>query len=241
MWVRSVVTATLGLWLGAALPATAESLDDFNAAVEAFSSNHRVALFYLRTGNVDLAAVELDGMREAWSVVVDRFPQPPAPITDRVLYTVTLTDMATRMIGVRMVLDMGRPDVAAGALGEMRGILARLRQSSGIVVLADCVLDANNAMDALFGLRNARLDAAEQPGGNEVVVKAARYGDQLERCETIASPSIRASREFRRLVDGAHASLAGVPQAVARRDSELLGRLLDELRALDRLLAFRFG
>jgi hypothetical protein len=240
MWVRSLIAATLGLCL-ATVPVASGELDDFNAAVEGFSSNHRVALFYLRTGNIDLAAVELDRMREAWSVVVDRFSQPPAPITDRVLYTVTLTDMATRMIGVRMVLDMGRPDVAAGALGEMRGILARLRQSSGIVVLADCVLDANNAMDALFGLRNARLDAADPQSGNDILVQATRYGDELKRCETIASPRIRANPEFRRLVDGALAGLAGLPDAVARRDSELLGRLLDELRAFDRLLAFRFG
>jgi len=240
MWVRSLIAATACLWLHAP-PALADALDDFNAAVEAFSSNHRVALFYLRTGNIDLATVELERMREAWSVVVDRFSQPPAPITDRVLYTVTLTDLATRMIGVRMVLEMGRPDVAAGALGEMRGILARLRQSSGIVVLADCVLDANTAMDALFALRNARLDAVVHQGSNDVLVNAARYGAQLRRCETIASPRIRANPEFRRLLDGALASLAGVPDAVARRDSERLDRLLDELRAFDRLLAFRFG
>ena len=127
--------------------------------MESFSSHHRVALFYLRTGNVDLAAIELERMREAWGAVVDRFgARPPEVITDRALYTLTLTDMATRMIGMHMVLDMGRTDVAAEALASLRDVLARLRRASGITVLADCVLDANTAMDALFGYRNARLD-----------------------------------------------------------------------------------
>jgi hypothetical protein len=240
MWQRFGLAATLVVCLVAARPAAADAIDDFNATVEAFSAHHRVALFYLRTGNVDLAAIELERMREAWSAVVDRFgARPPAVITDRALYTLTLTDIATRMIGVHMVLDMGRSDVAGEALGDLRGVLARLRRASGITVLADCVLDANTAMDALFGSRNTRLDAVD--GAADLRAKATRYGDALERCETVASGKTRSDPEFRRLVDGARASLVLVGDAIGRGDPELLGRVLDELRAFDRLLAFRFG
>jgi hypothetical protein len=52
---------------------------------------------------------------------------------------------------------------------------------------------------------------------------------------------VRKAPEFRRLVDGAQASLAQVPKAVETRDSNLLHRLLIELRSLDNLLAFRYG
>jgi hypothetical protein len=238
MWPRLLLAATLLFCLTAARPAAADRLGEFNAAVEEFSAHHRVALFYLRTGNVDLAVVELERMREAWGAVVDRFgARPPDVITDRPLYTLTLTDIATRMIGMHMVLDMGRTDVAGEALADLRGVLARLRRASGITVLADCVLDANTSMDALFGLRNAALETASA----EVLTHAKRYGHTLERCETIISAPTRAHPEFRRLVDGAQASLIQVTDAVARRDQDLLGRLLDELRSLDRLLAFRFG
>ena len=177
-------------------------------------------------------------MREAWGAVVDRFgARPPEVITDRALYTLTLTDMATRMIGMHMVLDMGRTDVAAEALASLRDVLARLRRASGITVLADCVLDANTAMDALFGYRNARLDPPNAAVAPELRAIATRYGDTLARCETIA-PHGLATPEFRRLVDGARSGLALLAQALEHRDQDLLARVIDELRALDRLLAF---
>ena len=52
---------------------------------------------------------------------------------------------------------------------------------------------------------------------------------------------MRKAPEFRRLVDGAKASLALIPKAIATRDSDLLHRVLIELRSFDNLLAFRFG
>ena len=52
---------------------------------------------------------------------------------------------------------------------------------------------------------------------------------------------MRATPEFRRLVDGAKASLALIPKAIATRDTDLLHRVLIELRSFDNLLAFRFG
>ena len=51
----------------------------------------------------------------------------------------------------------------------------------------------------------------------------------------------RSYPEFRRLIDGALASLAQVPRAVDTRDRDLLHRLLIELRSFDHLLAFRYG
>jgi hypothetical protein len=52
---------------------------------------------------------------------------------------------------------------------------------------------------------------------------------------------VRLNPEFRRLVDGALASLARVPEAVAANDADLLHRLVIELQSFDRLLSFRFG
>jgi len=47
--------------------------------------------------------------------------------------------------------------------------------------------------------------------------------------------------EFRRLIDGALASLDQFPKAIEGRDRDLLHRLLIELRSFDHLLAFRYG
>ena len=53
--------------------ALAGELADFNAAVEAASSHNRVAIGYLRTGNTDLASLEIDRLRDAWRKLTARF------------------------------------------------------------------------------------------------------------------------------------------------------------------------
>ena len=42
-------------------------------------SHHRVAAGYLRTGNIDLAALEIEGLREAWAKV--RTLPPPGRVS----------------------------------------------------------------------------------------------------------------------------------------------------------------
>src|SRR5262245_64598842 len=53
--------------------ARADDLADFNAAVESVSAHNRVAIGYLRTGNADLASLELDRLRDSWSRFSERF------------------------------------------------------------------------------------------------------------------------------------------------------------------------
>ena len=100
-------------------------------------------------------------------------------------------------------------------------------------MLADCVLDANVAMDALFA-------HDENPDWESVAAGSESYRATLQRCDGMAG-GIRDQAEFRRLIDGALASLAQVPKAVDTRDGDLLHRLLIELRSFDHLLAFRYG
>jgi hypothetical protein len=57
----------------------------------------------------------------------------------------------------------------------------------------------------------------------------------------MAEADIRNAPEFRRLIDGIRNSLSQVPKAVSERDTNLLRRLLVELRSFDNLLAFRYG
>ena len=71
--------------------------------------------------------------------------------------------------------------------------------------------------------------------------KASIYGYVLDRCDGIANATVHNSPEFRRLVDGAQAGLDLIPKAIATRDTNLLHRILIELRSFDNLLAFRFG
>jgi hypothetical protein len=213
-------------------PARASDLDDFNAAVEAAMSHHRVAAGYLRTGNIDLAALEIDSLREAWAKV-STLPRPAAfPNQER--YTAIMLETAAALIGTTLVLNMGRPDVAAESLDKIRKALSDLRRENKVTVLADCVLDANVSMDALFAL-DGKADWESLSAGAE------SYRGTLRRCDGMAGERVRRDGEFRRLIDGALASLAQIPKAIETKDADLTHRLLIELRSFDNLLAFRFG
>jgi len=108
-------------------------------------------------------------------------------------------------------------------------------------VLADCVRDANEAMNQLMTYDARPQDFGKPEFDKGLAQSAKAYGDILSRCEGIAPDATRKDPEFRRLVDGAVASLAKIPAAIADKDADLLHSLLGELRSFDNLLAFRFG
>jgi hypothetical protein len=210
----------------------ADDLEDFNRAVEAAMSHHRVASGYLRTGNLDLASLEIESLREAWGKVSSL--RRPTAFQDAERYNATMLETAASLIGTTLVLNMGRADVAREALDKMRKQLSELRRQSGVTVLADCVLDANVAMDALFALDGST-------DWESVAAGAESYRATLQRCDAMTASPGRNHADFRRLIDGALASLAQIPKAAETHDADLLHRLLIELRSFDHLLAFRYG
>ena len=231
----------LALTVGAGT-ALAGDLADFNAAAEKVASHNRVALGYLRTGNTDLASVELDRLRQAWSALTQRFAgKRPDAFDGNALYGTVLTDISTRLVTADMMLNSGRADATRQSLDAIRADLYDLRKSAGIAVLADCVRDANAAMDALMVYNDRALDWTKAGTRFGVASKAAVYGYVLDRCDGMASETVRKNPQFRRLIDGAKAGLVLIPKAIATRDADLLHRILIELRSFDNLLAFRFG
>src|SRR4029079_16262644 len=99
----SFARLAMRLWL-AAFPARADDLADFNAAVEAAAAHQRVALGYLRTGNVDLAAMEIERLRAAWSRV-SALKRAVALNHNPQLYTTTMLDVSTKLVGVSIMMD----------------------------------------------------------------------------------------------------------------------------------------
>jgi hypothetical protein len=227
----------LVLWAGA-LPAVADELADFNAAVEAAEAHNRVAIGYLRTDNGDLASLELDRLRAAWGKV-GALKRPA--VFDSKLYVAMLTDANMRLVTADMLLNSGRLDPARQALDGVRADLYNLRKSAGIVVLSDCIRDSNTAMDALMVYNDREINWGKPETATGVAEKTTAYGKTLERCDATANEALRKEPEFRRLIDGAKEGLALIPQAIQTRDTDLLHRVLIQLRSFDNLLAFRFG
>jgi len=229
---------SLALW-AAAGAARADDLSDFNAVVEAAESHNRVAIGYLRTGNADLASLELDRLREAWGKVTAE--KRPAVFNGSQTYGTTMLDITTRLVAADMMLNSGRLDNARDGLEAIRAELYALRKSAGIVVLADCIRDSSAAMDALMVYNDRDLDWGKPETATDVAGKSAAYAKTLDRCDSIAGDAVRKEPEFRRLIDGAKEGLALVPQAIKEHDTALLHRVLIQLRSFDNLLEFRFG
>lgn len=222
--------------------ALAGDLAEFNAAVETASAHNRIAIGYLRTGNADLASLEIDRFRQSWGAVAARFANPPDAFgADIQRYRNTILDVSTQLVTVAIMMSSGRPDNARDILLSIRNELSDLRAANGIVVLADCVREANAAMDALYVHNDRDLDWNKPDIRYDVAAKASVYSYVLNRCDGMADKTIKASPEFRRLIDGAQASLALVPKAIATGDTDLLHRVLIELRSFDNLLSFRYG
>lgn len=233
--------AALALWLVTGGTALADDLSDFNAAVERAASHNRVADGYLRTGNVDLASLEIDRLRDAWADVAQRFGgRKPAAFKDGTLYSTTLLKISTGLVGADMMLKTGRLDATRTSLDAMRQALYELRKSAGVVVLADCVRDANQGAEAILIYQRA-IDWNDGAQRSDLAKATTAYLTTLDRCDGIADPAVKASPEFRRLVDGARNGLGFIPKAIEDRDSNLLQRVLSELRSIDNLLTFRFG
>jgi len=141
--VISIAMAVASVLAGRAL---ADNLDAFNAAIEETAAHNRAAIGYLRTENVDLAAVALQDMQKSWAAFAERFGgNRPDKLRDNELYVTMLVDVPTRIVGALIMINFGRPDIASNSLQAIRREFSAVRRASGIEVLADCVLDANDA------------------------------------------------------------------------------------------------
>ncbi len=230
--------AMVGIALLAAAPVRADDLADFNAAVEAAESHNRVAIGYLRTGNIDLASLEIDRLRQTWGKI-GNLKRPE--IFERNLYVAKLTDIGMRLVTADLMLNSGRPDSARQALEAVRADLYDLRKSAGVAVLADCIRDSSAAAEALMVYDGHHLDWNNSDTVAGLTEKAAAYAKMLQRCDAMASPQVHDQPEFRRLIDGAADALGLIPQAVRTHNTDLVHRVLIQLRSFDNLLEFRFG
>lgn len=220
--------------------ARADDLADFNAALEAVSAPNRVAIDDLRTGKLDAALLDIDRLREAWDVFERRFAgKRPAAFDGVELYGTLFIRIRVRLVGIDLMIAMGKPDAVRQALEGVRGDFYDLRKGAGVVVLADCIRDANAALDAL--MLGDDLNLAKPQARDDLAAKAQSYGATLTRCDGIADEAVRNGAEFRRLIDGAQTSVALMAKAIAARDRDLLRRALLELRSIDNRLALRFG
>ena len=109
------------------------------------------------------------------------------------LYGKLFTGVSARLVAADLMLKTGRLEAARQSLDAIRGDLYDLRKATGIAVLADCVRDANTAMDALMVYNDRALDWTKAETRFGIASKASIYGT----CSTAAT-AWRAKRCARR-------------------------------------------
>ncbi|PLX39490.1 MAG: hypothetical protein C0606_02995 [Hyphomicrobiales bacterium] len=242
MKLPTLAALVFGSAILAAAPAHSGETGDFLDGIEAAFASYREAASYLRTGNVDLAALQLEDMAETWSALRERFEKtPPESFVDNPLFASTIADTGTAIKAALNAIDTDDAKAAAKALAPIPTSIGGMRRASGFYRMGDCIADAGKAMDALFVHKTTPPDLTDRTVAADVIAKGAVYAYVLKKCDAMAPQAMRGNDEFRRLFDGADASLARIPEAANTENGNLLYRLLIELKSFDRLIFFRFG
>ena len=239
-----VIARRLALLIGLAWPAAtlAGELSDFHEMVADAYAPYRGAVFYLRTGNPGVAALELDRARQAWEGVVARFADgPPDGLADDETFDETLYMIGTSLENGLTALDRDDLEAAKAALEPVRETLSALRRRNGLRIFGDCIDEMNAAMARLWVFRH-EPPAFDRPDEVNEVRKAAAITHFLyQKCHGEAPKSLSENAEFQRLFDGSLLSLPLIFEALDQGEEVLLINILRELRSFDDMIWLRFG
>lgn len=227
--------AIIALALGSAL--ASEVSPQLRTLIEDFQAHRRVAVGYLRTNNVDLAAFEVERLRDRWAADVKKIPQE----LRREDLNAAVAQIETAVQRALQAADKGDLEQARVALEGADELLTAWRKANGLRLFSDCIVEANSVYERFDSHRLRPPDLTSPVTASAVIAAASAALAAIARCDGEAPAAIRSEPEFRRLVDGMTASLRQVPDAVSRRDGPHLHRLLIEQRSFARLLLFRFG
>jgi hypothetical protein len=118
--------------LALSVPAPADELADFHAAVEQASAQYRVAMVTLETRGREETTAAVQQFRQAWQSIIDRFGanRPPAFANDEQNAGMFMqVDM--RLVGALIVIDIGSREAARDALAPIQETLTQLSALSG--------------------------------------------------------------------------------------------------------------
>jgi hypothetical protein len=125
----AVLAALLVQWL--ALPAKADELADFHAAVVQASAQYRAAMSILEASGREETSAAVQRFRQTWQAVIDRFAaNPPAAFADDDQYAGMFMLVDTRIVGALIVIDIGSREAARDALAPIAETLSQLRARS---------------------------------------------------------------------------------------------------------------
>lgn len=235
---RAGLCALLVVALAPAARAAETSGSDLGAILDRLQGERRMVLAYLAHDNADLALSALDRWR---STLRTEGAKLVAATRGRSDVKPVLEALDVSLVEAAKAVEREDGKRASEIVQAATGPLDAWRRAGGLRLFSDCIADLSGRYGALDRYRQAGPDFDVATARAMIVTAASDVAAAMDRCDTQAGADVRSDPEFRRLADGMSASLAKVPAAVDARDPALLYRLLIELRAFERLLAFRYG
>ena len=236
------VAAAICLLLAGPRSALSADAGSFDALVDQAQGGYRAALFYARTGNPALAGIELRQAQAVWDEILAKFGGSPPPgyaKDDR--FAADLKAITARIAKGADLLDDEKAKEARSELDPVRDLIYGLRERSGRKGYSECVTDLNRHMGKLFKWRHDRPDFAKPGTADAVMAAALKYRDILRACRAMAPAHYQKADDFKRIYDGADASISSMPGAVERKDALGVVNILRELMSFDRILYFKLG
>lgn len=242
--MKSIVLAGfVGLILMAgSVTVSASDVGRFHTAVADANDHYRQAVFYLRTENPAVAAIELDDFIAKWDAVIETFDAaPPDVYADDPAWSATLAEIGARAREGLAALDQGNASTAREVVGPVRGQLGDLRRRNGVTTFSDRIDELTAVMDVLARYRrevtDIRDDAVIEPVRNQAAVVEYVF----EKVRRNAPPMIAQDPEFKRMYEGVAESMGRLWRGLEMRDLRLFRIGSGELRSHERLLYLRFG
>lgn len=219
-----------------------DRLEDFLSDKQNAYRYYRSAWFYLRTGNLDLAALELGTFSQGWEEIRSRFAAvPPGPFADDPQWREDLADIASLAAAGMAALEAADPDAAKASLAAIPRIMADMRARNGVVTFSDAVEGLTRAMDSLWRYRHEMANFDDPKIRTELSKGIERLRAAFDRLRDDAPDEIAFDDRFLNLVSGSDAAVNRLEQAVAAQDQTTLVNALRELRSFERLLWLNFG
>jgi hypothetical protein len=249
MLIRQTAERILSLLLLAAAlvsaPCTlsaADPLEDFLEAKQNTYRYYRSAWFYLRTGNIDLAALELSFFVRGWDEIQSRFSEaPPGPFAEDPLWGGGLAEIGAMAIDGMTALESADAEAAKASLEGIPSVMAEIRARNGVVTFSDTVDALTQAMDSLWRYRSEPPDFSEKATVTILGEGVARLRAAFDRLRDEAPDEVAFDDQFMRLVNDSDAAMDRLQDAVDARDQNALVNALRELRSFERLLWLNFG
>jgi hypothetical protein len=222
--------------------AAAGTVHEFHKAEARAMRGYRWASFYLRTGNLALAEMELGQFADGATKLVQSYAvNPPDIYSTDDTWPGDLRKIAQLASEAQAALSVDNVEEARAKLTPIRALNGDMRRRNGVFLFVDCIDIANHSFTRLFRFRHNPPNFQKPEQLDSVRQDLAETLYWYRQCLKAAPVETAQDSRFRRLVETSIVSLEKVWGALRAGEERRMINLLREVASSNRLLYLQFG